>query len=318
MYDAPLHARPTHMAEFAGEPKRLFIDSDVRVFEGEEATRRLAQRNAAAGYEPGRGITRVDRLRWEEAQRYERRTWMELYRYAADDRNRDHMRRFFGYHLLSGRRFERVIELGCGPFTNLRLILQVARAREVHLLDPLLEAYLAHPHCLYRGARLGGVLRLPRPESVLRLRSPRLALLELVTALRAGGLRGLPVHLETCPIEEFQPRHRFDLVVLVNVLEHCRDAGQVFHKVDEMLLPGGLLVFHEKLLTEASLRAVVENVFDAGHPIRLDRRMVEGFLRPFEVEFRSEFRDREEFAGFEMEATSIYFIGRKRGPHQIG
>ncbi len=171
-------------------PGPLHIDGEVRVLVGDEAAERLARRSDARFREPGGSIVRVDRARWEEG-------------WASDDRNRDHVRRFFGYRPLAGRR------------------------------------YLPHPRCSYRGGRLGGLLRRPGLGSLLCWRRPRLA---------------------------------------------------------------------------SSLRSVVENVSDTGHPFRLGRAVVERFLEArFETAFRAEFRDRQQLAGFRTEATSVYFIGRRRG-----
>jgi SAM-dependent methyltransferase len=292
--------------------KQIFIDGDTRVFEGEEAAARLAQRNDGRFYEPDRGVARVDHERWLEAQRYERKTWMEHNRSALDDRNRQHLERFFGYRALAGRHFERAIELGCGPFTNLRLILQVASAGRIHLLDPLVRDYVDHPLCRFRGGRLGG-LRLPPLASLLALRTPRVALSELAGALRAGGVLGRPVQLEATSIEDFRTEQRFDLVVMINVIEHCRDVDAVLRKVDEILLPGGTFVFHDKFMSPAGVRATLEDVYDAGHPIRIQRGVVDAFLEPrFHLEFRAEFRDVDEFGGLQFDTTSVYFVGRRR------
>lgn len=299
---------------------RIFIDSDAHVFQGDEASERLARRSDTRFYEPGRGVARVDRERWEEAQRYERTTWMKLNRGALDDRNRAHLRRFFGYEALAGRRFERAIELGCGPFTNLRLILQVASARSIHLLDPLIRDYVDHPQCRYRGGRLGGVLRAPTLESLLAWRRPWQMIAELADAERVGGLRGVPVQLEASTIEDFRTAERFDLVVMINVIEHCRDLDAVLAKIDELLAPGGTFVFHDKFMTADGVRRTLEDVYDAGHPIRVQREVVDAFLAErFELEFRSEFHDQDEFAGVPLETSSVYFIGRRRsgaGPTQ--
>lgn len=292
---------------------KIFIDRDVRVFEGDEASKRLAAKTDASFYEPDRGVARVDQARWDEAQHYERKTWMERNRGALDDRNRAHMRRFVGYETLAGRRFERAIEVGCGPFTNLRLILTVATAKRVHLLDPLIRDYVSHPQCRYRGGRLGGILRAPAPESFLAWTRPWVALPELIDAVRIGGLGGVPVQLEASSIEDFQTQERFDLVVMINVIEHCRDLDAVLAKIDEILAPGGIFVFHDKFLSPEGVRRTLENVYDAGHPIRVQRDVIDAFLAPrFDVEFRSECHDVDVFAGVTFDATAVYFIGRRR------
>ncbi len=291
-------------------PNRIFIDSDVRVFEGDEAATRLASRNDARFYQPGRGVARVDRDRWLEAQTYERNTWMKRGRDARDDRNREHMARFVGYRSLAGRHFNRAIELGCGPFTNLRFILGAATIDHVHLLDPLALDYVKHPHCRYRGGKLGGVRRAGLDSG---WRNLRFAFSELAASIRAGGIRGRAVEIHATPIEDLETAVRFDLVVMINVIEHCRDIDAVFGKIDEILTPGGFFVFQDKFLSPGNVQEVLADVYDAGHPLRLQRSIVDEFLDArFDVEFRSEFRDANRFAGRSWETTAVYFVGRRR------
>jgi SAM-dependent methyltransferase len=273
--------------------KQLFIDETVTVHQGQDAAQRLAAHNDLRFFEPGKGIARVDRARWEEAQRYERRTWMELNRGAVEDRNQVHAARFAGYEALAGRAFPRAIELGCGPFTNLRHVLEVANVGEVHLLDPLAKSYLDHPGCRYRGGYLSAEPRFPG------------------TRLRTGRARS--VKLEPCSIEDYRPDGRFDLVVMVNVLEHCQDAEAVLARVDELLVPGGTFVFHDTFIVPDRLEEVMHALYDAGHPIRLDRRLVEGWLAPrFLPRWRAEVRASEQAGELELPLELVYFIGDRR------
>jgi SAM-dependent methyltransferase len=273
-------------------PKPLFIDENVTVHQGDDAATRLAAKNDLRFFEAGKGIARVDRARWEEAQRYEKRTWMDLNRGAMEDRNKVHAARFAGYEALAGRRFPRAIELGCGPFTNMRLILEVADIGEVHLLDPLAAEYLSHPGCRYRGGTLAA--------------EPRFA----NTKFRVGVSR--PTTLEACAIEDYQPKGRFDLVVMVNVLEHCLDAEAVLRKVDELVAPGGTFVFHDTFITPERLHQVMSALYDAGHPIRLDRRLVGEFLAPrFEPRWHAEVYESERAGDLELPLELVYFIGTR-------
>lgn len=300
------------MAETDREGGGLFVDRDVRVHRGEDAARLLAETNDLRFYEAGRGVLRVDRERWMDAQRYERRTWMELSLRASDDRNRDHVARFGGYQALRGIPFRRAIELGCGPFTNLRYILDVATVTEVHLLDPLVLDYVRHPLCRYRTGRLGG---LPGPAGTWRLLTsgnPLRQALELANGIRIGGLRGRPVHLEPSTIEDYATEHRFDLVVMINVIEHCRDVNLVLEKIDRLLEPGGFLVFHDRPWKPEALEPTLATLYDAGHPLRVGRNVIDEFLdRRFAPLSRVEVAD-EEVEGVRLPRTALYFIGRKK------
>lgn len=294
-------------------PNALFVTRDVEVLEGEAAAAELQLHNDARFYADGRGVARVDSERWTEAQHYERTVWMRRQRAAADDRNRAHMMRFGGYRALAGLSFDRAIELGCGPFTNLRLILGTTHAREIHLLDPLIRDYVAHPLCRYRGGRFGGVLGFANAGATLSLmRNPVACGRELLDAYRIGRLRGRPIQIEPSTIEDFETSKRFDLVILVNVIEHCRDAHRVFQKVREILAPGGVLVFHDKFFRSEDLLGSLATIYDAGHPLRLDPSVAEGFLKSFRPIMRADYWDEENIGGATYVRRAVYFIGRHR------
>src|SRR5262249_52947134 len=53
-----------------------FVDDNIREYHGAAAAQRLAEKNDSRFLTP-QGILQVDRERWTEAQRYEKKTWME-------------------------------------------------------------------------------------------------------------------------------------------------------------------------------------------------------------------------------------------------
>jgi hypothetical protein len=71
------------------QPLPIFVDSEIRVLEGSAAVESLRDRNDLK-YLTQQGILQVDQARWQEAQRYERKTWMTNQVNANDDRNHDH------------------------------------------------------------------------------------------------------------------------------------------------------------------------------------------------------------------------------------
>ncbi len=301
------------MAEPPREDARFYIDEHIRVYEGREAAERLRARSDLARLDPATGVTRVDEERWQEAQRYERRTWLERGRLVLSDRNEYHRERFAGYAPLRGRSFRRAIELGCGPFTNMRLILEHCRAERIHLLDPLIEDYLRHPACRYRGGRLGGLAQLRPAQLPAAARRPLGFLAAAANAVRVGGLRGRPVVLEPAPIEGFQTDHRFDLVVMINVLEHCRDAGAVLDKILQISAPGGVFVFHDVLYDAEELRRTLSTSYDAGHPLRVAQPVLREFLgRHFEPLMSAEYRVAQTFRGAVLDRRELYYIGVRR------
>jgi SAM-dependent methyltransferase len=287
----------------------LFVDADVSVHHGDDAAALLERKNDARFFEAGRGVVRIDRERWTDAQRYERKTWMELNLRANDDHNREHLARFAGYEALRGARFRRAIELGCGPFTNLRLILDLADVQEIHLLDPLVRDYVKHPLCRYHGGRFGGI---PGVSGAWKLmRAGHLG--EIINGVRIGGLRGRPVTLEASTVEDFETPNRFDLAVMINVIEHCRDLNQIIATIDRILEPGGTFVFNDRGWDPAELERSLDKFYDAGHPLRVGRPVIEEWLASrFDEVFRKDVPDGEIVPGVLLPRTCIYFIGRKK------
>lgn len=294
-------------------PTRIFIDEQVDIYEGEQAAALINERfdNEAALVDAARGVTRVDHERWQEAQRYEKRTWLTKSRNTATDRNEFHREHFANYSPLNGVVFQRGIELGCGPFTNMRLLLEHCDVREVHLLDPLLNDYLTHPFCQYRNGRFGGLLKDVHPLRALR--HPVTFARSRLDSFCVGGLRGRPVTLHASMIETYVPQTRFDLVVMVNVIEHCQDIDVVFRKVVDLLTPDGVFVFADKLYEAAEVKRLASVLYDAGHPLRVDRSVVTDFLgNHFQPLLRAEYAEEQTFRGLTLRNDDLYFIGRRR------
>lgn len=137
------------MLDQRAEDDVIFIDAGPEVFFGEEARSRLAIRNDSGHHIRGHGIPRVPSDRWEFAQRAETQHWFGLggkARVTGDDRNLAHYERFKGYDAVKGCSFANALDVGSGPFTNLRLIgWGPAKVGEASLLDPHVGHYLAHP-----------------------------------------------------------------------------------------------------------------------------------------------------------------------------
>jgi SAM-dependent methyltransferase len=262
----------------------VYISEDRTVHTGPEAAALLAVKNDAAHVDPEAGIVRATRERWLEAQRYERKTWMADFRGATDDRNLVHAGHFDGYAALDGERFTRAIELGCGPFTNLRHVAARCEIAAADLLDPLLNDYLSHPHCAYAGGRLD-----------------------------APGKPGLAVSTHACAIEDFRPAGEYDLIVMINVLEHCFDAGAIFRRITEMASPDAVFVFHDRCYAAADLSQSLRGEYDAGHPLRIDRRVIDGFLSDhFTARFSRTVRFERHKWGADRSYDGLYFIGSRR------
>lgn len=289
--------------------KKVFIDSDVNILTGDEAARALQRENDEKYFDENEGISRVGKERWLTAQKAEKKHWMSLGIRAADDRNYEHADKFEGYKAIKGASFRHAIELGCGPFTNLRLIGGIANIAQCSLLDPLIDEYLSHPQCRYKRGKL---------IKDAYFRSPWMRVLckgfwrALPRGIR-GFLPGIPL-LNTLkmPIEEMPLNETYDLVVMINVIEHCYDIHVLMNNILRILKQDGVFIFHDRLYDAAVIRERVKEKYDAAHPLRVDRALLLDFLQK---NFSPLFDRRDEiihnFEGREEKVQSVYFIGRK-------
>ncbi len=224
----------------------IFVASPVEVYYGHEAAQ-LLQRTNDSRFLSDRGILRVDQERWQQAQAYERETWLRYNLDAENDRNEMHQIGFGHYAMLPAALGD-YIELGCGPFTNTRFIIRDRHLSSLTLLDPLIVEYeRLHPHCTYAGWQMLGHV----------------------------------VNAAACAIEDWQPQRQYDTLVMINVLPHCRDAELIFERVRQALRPGGWLVFHEMACSPAP-----EYHYDAGHPLAVPQTVLDDFLSCFGAVYR--------------------------------
>lgn len=236
---------------------KTFITQDIQIISGETAEKLIKEKNDAKFFSDKKGIIKVDKNRWKEAQNYERNTWcISGGKNCVDDRNLYHKEKFNNYKDLSSllKNNISVIELGCGPFTNLRLIIPLLykSIKFIDLLDPLIKDYIMYsPNCVYK----------------------------------TGLLEFISVNTINSTIEEFNSTKKYDLTVMINVLEHCFDIDLIFEKVFNMMNDGGILLFADKVMNEHILHEWIENVYDAGHPIRISEEYINEKIKAFKVKY---------------------------------
>lgn len=225
----------------------IFVQSAKHLWTGVEALSRLEKTNDTR-FESEGGVLQVDDERWKVAQEYEHYTWLVHNTMLETDRNEIHQQAFDNYHALPDD-LGKVIELGCGVFTNLRLILPGREADKVYLLDPLIKEYQnEHPHCTYAD----------------------------------GTLNGHIVNMVDKAIEDWNTRTKFDTIVMINVIPHCKDALAVLDFIRKHLKKGGLLVMGE------FPREIPANLhYDAGHPLSLHANILEAFIAEFKEVYRN-------------------------------
>jgi SAM-dependent methyltransferase len=226
----------------------VFVASPTEVWRGDEARERITETNDLQ-FAVDDNILQVSPERWQQAQHYERVTWMNVNPHYVSDRNETHAAAFDGYKPLPSM-VGSLLEIGCGPFTNTRLILQRMAVAHITLLDPLIEDYLHHPHCTYAD----------------------------------GTLNGVAVETVASSIETYKTRKKFDVVVMINVLPHCYDAERIFERVPKLIKKGGWIAWAEMpIMPEEAL----DDVYDVGHPIKVRPDRMEAFLSQFKQVYRN-------------------------------
>tara|TARA_R110002126_G_scaffold116875_6_gene256519 strand:+ start:2244 stop:3050 length:807 start_codon:yes stop_codon:yes gene_type:complete len=266
------------------EMRRTFVDENVNVVYDNQAKTKTDDKNDLRFLDNvDEGVSNVDMNRWQSAQKYEKKTWMELCRHTSDDRNYEHAGRFDNYDSLIAYVNEnkitdmKMVELGCGPFTNSRVILEKIPDVNLNitLLDPLLNDYLNHPNCFYKSKMINGKL----------------------------------VETHSIPIEKFeQKENEYDILLMNNVIEHCYDVNLIFEKILSMLKPGGIIVFSDVYFYKKDMEELLEKRYDTGHPLKLSEKLINIFTNNFEVLYN------EDFHGLYGESwrNDKYFIGTKK------
>lgn len=292
----------------------FYLDEHHNILTDDQARDALQKTNDSKYLSDGQGVVRVPKERWHVAQDFERRFWLEKSFSATEDRNSDHLQHFDGYRVLRGLHFDHAIELGCGPFTNLRLIASQCDVKQCTLLDPLIESYQDHPNHTYcaRWLRTGAT-------SLDHFLSANI----LLRAVRRGLRRLLPRSLEkrvrvdrllACPIEEMPLDTKHDMIVIINVIEHCYDIQQVFENIRRISMPGAMLVFADRYYDHQLVADwITRTRYDAGHPLLVDRHVIDSFLdRNYEPLFRRVDHHDWIVREFDLSHDCVYFIGRCR------
>jgi hypothetical protein len=195
----------------------------------------------------------------------------------------------------------------------MRFILEQAQVTDLYLLDPLIKDYLKHPLCRYRHGRLGGLFNEHPTRFLAYARHPLLAWHVKRNDWQIGGWLGRPITLVDSMIESYQPDQLFDLLVIINVIEHCQDVISVMEKTYSLLASNGILIFHDKLYSADQTQRLSKLLYDAGHPLRVNGHVITQFLDDrFESILRNQYPVSAKFRGISWQHQNLYFIGEKR------
>lgn len=217
----------------------------------------------------GHIISRVDRARWEEAQAWEREAQINYIIGKGDDFNDWWSEQFDDYRVLHGKQFNNVLEVGCGPHTNIKNILPLIKYQRIYLEDPLIQTYLSYYLNKPFIGRVAGELAGHKPNFVL----------QLLKSAASVDFSSAP--LESLPYDD----DSMDLVVCINVLDHVQDFEKCMAEMKRVLSKDGLLVIGQDLSDKSDMERCPESYEDVGHPIKTDHYTINEPLKGYHREF---------------------------------
>jgi SAM-dependent methyltransferase len=242
----------------------------------------------------------VDADRWQQAQRWEREHWIAAQRHRArwgknviwralhvlgrvprhrgDDWNRWWEAAFDGYSFLPDH-VGNTLEVGCGPYTNVRLIGNRCTFDHLVLSDPLIRTYAKF--------KLTFVSQMYRDVACV---------------------------LDDHPLEELPfADDYFDLTVMINVLDHVRDARACMENLIRVTRRGGFLIIGQDLSDDDDSTALLEEDDSlVGHPIKLDEDWFRPYLDSGFQHVKYEILPREQGRAPELHCGTLLFAATKR------
>lgn len=245
-------------------------------------------------------IIRVTEERWKIAQEAELELWKKSsnklpYKIKAfiinfientlekifklgegDDWNYWWAEKFNDYSFLP-QYIEKALEIGCGPFTNIKLISPKCEIGRIYLNDPLIKKYVRHTNGFTS------------------------------FAVKAGK-----VCFDDSPGEELPYKDNFfDLVILINVLDHVMDAERVITEACRATKKGGILLLGQDLTNEEDVKKH-QNLEDIYHPIRMEHNFLDKILAKYFETIYYKILPREEGRNPEYHYATYIFAGCKK------
>ncbi|PJE60053.1 MAG: hypothetical protein COU85_00395 [Candidatus Portnoybacteria bacterium CG10_big_fil_rev_8_21_14_0_10_44_7] len=251
-------------------------------------------------------ITQVSASVWQKAQEHEGYNWVFLNRrngylrllkkflralknpkqiwlyfkfkdfYCGDDWNYWWLKAFDNYRVLP-KHFDKALEVGSGPYSNIRLISKLVDIKDIYCTDPLMFAYL--------GLRMTWVSEMARKKKIYA---------------SVGKAEKIDF-----------PDNMFELVVCNNVLDHVEDTDACFREMFRVLKRGGYFVFGQDLSNEKDLeRPSWKN--DDLHPIKLHHVYLDSVIDPVCEDKYKKITSRGEGRHPEQNYGNYIYIGQKK------
>ena len=233
-------------------------------------------------------ISKVENYRWNDAQKFELEFAQKSVN-SGDDYNFWWYSAFDKYLSIQNHLLPNVLEVGCGPHTNIRLILPLINYKKIWLEDPLINSYKK--------------LRKKKRNFLSFIFNSKTAVLELIEKKDAIPL--------TEPLEELSlDSGSMDLCVCINVLDHVRDAEICFQQIHRVLKPKGVLIIGQDMSNSEDFERCPESWTDIGHPIKLDKHYLDKETLGYSILFKK-ILSREKGRNPKCHYGTYLFIGVK-------
>ena len=209
-------------------------------------------------------IRKVNEERWKYAQNFELEFAKNRIE-SDDDWNLWWKQKFDGYSILEKRHFNNVLEVGCGPHTNIRYIQPEITFNKLWLEDPLMQYYLTY--------------NLNKKNSIFNFFKMKFYKNRTNYLLNIYSDLTHPVDLSTSKLEDLPYRdNQMDLIICINVLDHVNDYDRCMQEIYRVLNTDGLLILGQDLSNQEDQELCPESYTDIGHPIKLDHVIIEKSL----------------------------------------
>ncbi|CAF1099229.1 unnamed protein product [Rotaria sordida] len=230
-------------------------------------------------YHPEYGIGEISHDRWMHAISSEKSAWSGTKR--SDDRSSDHLAGFNYYKELPNNLGD-VLEVGCGPFTQTRPILNLKNRqfdiKSITLWEPSAIYYVQYvKNCVYKNGKINGF-----PN--------------LTTIVVSAGA------------EQLRFMNSYDTIIMINVLEHVQNSYEILQNIYNALRPNGILVLGERWWDHYNWHISSITADRVLHPIRIKYRVWQYFTSFFKPLYDA----RNHRSYLKYRGNGSYYIGRKK------
>lgn len=195
---------------------------------------------------------------------------------CGDDWNYWWMKEFENYRKLP-KSVENALEIGCGPYTNIRLISKKCKIKEIYCCDPLIDMYIS-----FKATWLSTHFSKKRIK---------------IFSDKGENLR-------------FDSNY-FDLLICINVLSHVQNVKKCLQEIIRVTKQGGFIVLGQGLSNEKDLSNKIVRE-DIGHPMKIHHTTIDTYFDNTFISFLKKILPRNKGRNPFAHYGTYIFIGQKK------